>query len=73
MDFLDLMDKLSEKQRENAVFVATAAANAGVDPRLAVAIAYQESRLNLNPARGSSGEIGMMQVMPTTGKAMGFD
>jgi hypothetical protein len=73
MDFLDLMDKLSEKQRENAVLVATAAAKAGVDPTLAVAIAYQESRLNLNPARGSSGEIGMMQVMPATGKAMGFD
>lgn len=73
MDFMDLMDKLSEKQRENAVLVATAAAKAGVDPTLAVAIAYQESRLNLNPARGSSGEIGMMQVMPATGKAMGFD
>lgn len=72
MNFLDLMDKLSEKQRENAVLVATAAANAGVDPTLAVAIAYQESRLNLNPARGSSGEIGMMQVMPSTGKGLGF-
>jgi hypothetical protein len=72
MNFLDLMDKLSEKQKENAVLVATAAANAGVDPTLAVAIAYQESRLNLNPARGSSGEIGMMQVMPSTGKGLGF-
>ncbi len=73
MDFMDLMEKLSEQQRQNAILVATAAANAGVDPTLAVAIAYQESRLNLNPARGSSGEIGMMQVMPATGKAMGFD
>ena len=73
MDFLDLMDKLSEQQRQNAILVATAATKAGVNPTLAVAIAYQESRLNLNPARGSSGEIGMMQVMPATGKAMGFD
>lgn len=73
MDFMDLMDKLSEKQKQNAVLVATAASKAGVDPTLAVAIAYQESRLNLNPSRGSSGEIGMMQVMPATGKAMGFD
>jgi len=73
MDFMDLMNKLSKQQRENAVLVATAAAKAGVDPTLAVAVAYQESRLNLNPARGSSGEIGMMQVMPATGKAIGFD
>jgi hypothetical protein len=73
MDFMDLMNKLSEKQRENAVLVATAAANAGVDPTLAIAIAYQESRLNLNPARGKDGEIGMMQVLPSTGKGIGFD
>ena len=73
MDFMDLMDKLSEEQRKNAMLVATAAAKAGVDPTLAVAIAYQESRLNPNVGRGTSGEIGMMQVMPATGKGLGFD
>jgi hypothetical protein len=73
MDFMDLMDKLSEEQRKNAMLVATAAAKAGVDPTLAVAIAYQESRLNPNVGRGKSGEIGMMQVMPATGKGLGFD
>ena len=73
MDFMDLMDKLSEEQRKNAILVATAAAKAGVDPTLAVAIAYQESRLNPNVGRGSSGEIGMMQIMPSTGKGMGYD
>lgn len=73
MDFMDLMDKLSEEQRNNAILVATAAAKAGVDPTLAVAIAYQESRLNPNVGRGSSGEIGMMQIMPSTGKGMGYD
>ena len=67
MDFMDLMDKLSKEQRKNAELVATAAAKAGVDPTLAVAIAYQESRLNPNVGRGTSGEIGMMQVMPATG------
>ena len=73
MDFMDLMDKLSEEQRKNAILVATAAAKAGVDPTLAVAIAYQESRLNPNVGRGSSGEIGMMQIMPSTGNGMGYD
>lgn len=73
MDFLELIEKLSPQQRENAILVATAASKAGVDPTLAVAIAYQESRLNPRVGRGTSGEIGMMQVMPSTGKALGYD
>jgi hypothetical protein len=73
MEFLDLMDKLSEEQRNNAVLVATAAANAGVDPTLAVAIAYQGSGLNLKPQKGSRGGVGIMQIAPSMGRAIGFD
>jgi hypothetical protein len=70
---LNFIDKLDEEQATNAEKVARAAKRAGVDPSLAVAIAFQESRLRSNPPRGSSGEIGMMQVMPGTGKGMGFN
>ena len=70
---LNFIDKLDEEQAANAEKVANAARRAGVDPRLAVAIAFQESKLRSNPPRGADGEIGMMQVMPTTGKGLGFD
>lgn len=70
---LNFIDKLDEEQAANAEKVAKAAKRAGVDPTLAVAIAYQESRLRSDPPRGSSGEIGMMQVMPGTGRGMGYN
>lgn len=70
---LNFIDKLDEEQAVNAEKVAKAAKRAGVDPTLAVAIAFQESRLRSNPPRGSSGEIGMMQVMPGTGRGMGYN
>jgi hypothetical protein len=70
---LNFIDQLDEEQAANAEKVAKAAKRAGVDPTLAVAIAFQESRLRSNPPRGSSGEIGMMQVMPATGKGMGYN
>jgi len=70
---LNFIDKLDEEQAANAEKVAKAAKRAGVDPALAVAIAYQESRLRSDPPRGSSGEIGMMQVMPGTGRGMGYN
>lgn len=70
---LNFIDQLDEEQAANAEKVARAAKRAGVDPVLAVAIAFQESKLRSNPPRGSSGEIGIMQVMPGTGKGMGFN
>lgn len=70
---LNFIDKLDEEQAANAEKVAKAAKRAGVDPALAVAIAYQESRLRSNPPRGADGEIGMMQVMPGTGRGMGYN
>ena len=73
MDKLKFIDSLDKEQSDNAVRVAQMARNAGVDPTLAVAIAFKESGLRTNPPRGASGEIGMMQVMPSTGKGLGYD
>jgi len=73
MDKLNFIDSLDEEQSENAVKVARMAREAGVDPNLAVAIAFKESSLRTNAPRGESGEIGMMQVMPSTGKGIGYD
>lgn len=44
----------------------------GVDPSLAIEVATEESSLNQN-ARGSSGEIGVFQLMPDTAAALGVD
>jgi len=70
---LNFIDKLDEEQAANAEKVAKAAKRAGVDPVLAVAIAFKESSLRSNPPRGADGEIGMMQVMPGTGRGMGYN
>jgi hypothetical protein len=73
MDKLKFIGSLDEEQSENAVKVARMAKEAGVDPVLAVAVAYKEGSLRTNAPRGTSGEIGMMQVMPDTGKGLGYD
>lgn len=70
---LNFIDKLDEEQALNAEKVAKAAKRAGVDPVLAVAIAFKESSLRSNPPRGADGEIGMMQVIPSTGRGMGYN
>ena len=43
----------------------------GIDPKVAVAVATVESQLNPN-AKGSSGEIGLFQIMPNIAKKKGF-
>ena len=73
MDKLKFIGSLDEEQSENAIKVAQMAKEAGVDPTLAVAIAFKEGGLRTGAPRGASGEIGMMQVMPSTGKGLGYD
>lgn len=73
MDKLNFIGDLDEEQSKNAVKVAQMAREAGVDPTLAVAIAYKEGSLRTDAPRGKSGEIGMMQVMPSTGMGIGYD
>jgi len=72
MPKLSFLDQLDQRQIEYADKIAVKAKEMGVSPTLAVAIAYHESRLNPDVARGKSGEYGIMQVMPATGKSMGF-
>ena len=64
--------ELDDEQREVAAKIIERASAMGVDPRIAVAVAYQESRLRPNVGRSPKGAVGIMQVMPATGKEFGF-
>jgi len=72
MPKLSFINELNERQIEYADKIAIKAKEMGIPPSLAIAIAYQESRLNPDAPRGKDGEFGIMQVMPSTGKGMGF-
>ena len=67
---LTFLDKLSPEQLVVADKIITKAQEAGVDPRLALSLAYVESGLKMNKV-GEAGEIGVMQVKPDTGKMFG--
>ena len=69
---LSFIDGLNESQTNAAIAVAEEAKKMGINPRLAVSIAFREGGLNFKSKDGSSGEIGMMQVMPSTAKMMGY-
>jgi hypothetical protein len=69
---LSFIDQLDDRQIEYADKIRAKAVEMGIPPALAVSIAYHESRLNPDAPRGKSGEFGIMQVMPATGKGMGF-
>ena len=69
---LPFLDKLSKEQLEVADKIVTKAQEAGVDPRLALSLAYVESGFKMGKV-GDAGEIGVMQVKPTTGKMLGVD
>jgi hypothetical protein len=45
----------------------------GCPPQLALATAWQESRISLRPPDGSSGEIGIMQILPARARSEGVD
>jgi hypothetical protein len=69
---LNFPKKLDQDQLKQAEKVATRAIAIGVDPALAVATAYQESRLRPNTPDSEKGAIGLMQVLIPTGKAYGY-
>ena len=71
-DELAFIDKLDPQQREIAFKVISKAKEYGVDPRLAVTLAYVESNLKMS-AISPKGAIGVMQVMPPTGLMFGVD
>lgn len=67
----EILSKLTEEQAVLATEIARKAKEMGIDPKLAVALAFRESGLNPQ-AKGSKGEVGLMQVMPDTAKMLGF-
>jgi len=69
---LNFPKKLDKEQLVQAEKVAKRAIATGVDPALAVATAYQESRLRPSTPDSEKGAIGLMQVLPVTGKAYGY-
>jgi len=69
---LNFPKKLDQEQLKQAEKVAQRAIAIGVDPALAVATAYQESRLRPNTPDSEKGAIGLMQVLIPTGKAYGY-
>lgn len=69
---LSFMGKLTPEQKEYADLIAKKAQEMGIPPELAVGIAFRESGLNPGVGRGTSGEYGIMQVMPKTGETLGF-
>ena len=69
---LNFPKKLDQEQLKQAEKVARRAIAIGVDPALAVATAYQESRLRPDTPDSEKGAIGLMQVLIPTGKAYGY-
>ena len=74
---LAFLDKLDPEQFANASKLIDKARDMGVDPILALSVAYQESNLKhfndeKKPKLGGAGEIGLMQVKPATAEMVGF-
>lgn len=59
-----LFNYIEKETRYDRIIVQSAVRN-GIDPCLLKAVIWKESRFNAN-ARGTKGEIGLMQVMPQT-------
>jgi hypothetical protein len=85
MEKMPWLDTLSEPQIQLAGKIIAKAKEEGVDPKFALSLAFRESSLNhgglqkdkdgnmtFKPLTGTSGEIGVMQVMPGTAKQYGY-
>jgi hypothetical protein len=64
-------EKLSKEQKDNAYLIGSKAEKAGVDPNLALALAWQENRFN-SKGLSPKGAVGIMQIMPDTAKLYGY-
>ena len=76
-DKYSFLDALDEEQAKNADLVIDGAIKRGLNPRLAVAMAFRESGLRHADGDkvkiGADGEIGLMQVKIPTGKMQGYN
>lgn len=70
---LSFMSQLTDEQRQFAEVIRERARQMGIPPDLAVAIAYQESRLNPQPKDSPKGAIGIMQVRPIAARDVGVN
>jgi len=68
MAFLDTLDETQKKFADEIIEKSKAK---GMDPRLGLALVYRESKFDPN-AVGTDGEIGLWQVLPSTGKLMKY-
>ena len=69
---LKFLKPLTETQRKYAEMIVNEANKQGVPYQLALGIAFNESGINPNSPDGSGGEIGIMQLKPSTGAEVGF-
>jgi hypothetical protein len=69
MDFTKA--KLSQEQKANAILIGNKAEELGIDPDLALAIAWRENQFRTQ-GKSPKGAIGLMQVMPGNAKAYGY-
>lgn len=74
------IESLSPEQKEMAVAIGDSAIKAGIDPDLAIAQAFTESRLNHFVGEGKGRHViksdqdayGVMQITPALAKAYGY-
>ena len=72
MTTLSFIKNLDAEQIEYAMKVRQAAEAVGVNPTLALATAYHESKFRPNVKRGADGEVGLMQIKPSTAAGLGY-
>lgn len=85
MNEMSWLDSLSDQQAHVASMIIHKAKKEGIDPKLALSLAFRESSLKhgsfekgkddkiaFKPLTGTSGEIGIMQVKPDTAKLYGY-
>ena len=70
---LSFLSTLTEQQRQYAEIIRERAQAMGIPPDLAVAVAFQESRLNPASPTSRRGAVGIMQVRPVAAQDIGVD
>jgi len=70
MDFTKA--KLTQEQKANALLIGNKAEEMGIDPDLALAVAWRENKFKTQ-GKSPKGAIGVMQVMPGNAHGLGYE